>query len=140
MISKRVPYTYIADGIRYFALICPVEIELLTGKSVRALNFFIFDEEGYCWLQMIHTTRSFVDQLGNGILRTRTVFEVEDKRWTNSPRIENDEWIEGHPDRGYALEIIREGLGLNLIYLTQLMREPTVCESQRNEEKDSSND
>ena len=26
MISKKVPHTYIADGMRYFALICPVEI------------------------------------------------------------------------------------------------------------------
>ena len=140
MISKRVPHTYIADGMRYFALLCPVEIENVHGKMVQACNFFIFDEEGYCWLQMTHTTHSFIYQLSNGVLRSRTVLEVQDDRWVNTPIVPSDEWIDGHPDRGYALEIIREGLGLNLIYLTQLMREPTVCESQRNEKQDSSND
>ena len=121
MISKKVPHTYIADGIRYFALLCPVETELANGKSVKAYNFFIFDEEGYCWLQMIHTTQGFIYQLGDGILQTRWILEVEDTRWTNSPIVPSDEWVNGHADRGYALEIIREGLGLNLEYLTQLM-------------------
>ena len=140
MISKKISHTYIADGMRYFALLCPVETENVRGKLVQACNFFIFDEEGYCWLQMTHTTQSFIYQLGNGVLQSRTILEVQDNRWVNTPIVPSDEWIDGHPDRGYALEIIREGLGLNLIYLTQLMREPTVCESQRNEKKDSSND
>ena len=123
MISKKIPHTYIADGIRYFALICPVETEIANGKTVRAYNFFIFDEEGYCWLQMIHTTQSFIYQLGNGVLRTRWVLEVQNKDWTNTPIVLSDEWIDGHADRGYALEVIREGLGLNLEYLTQLRQE-----------------
>lgn len=129
MISKKVPHTYIADGMRYFAIICPVETELTNGKSVQAYNFFIFDEEGYCWLQMIHATRSFIYQLGNGVLRSRTVLEVQNDDWTNSPIVPSDEWVDGHADRGYALEIIREGLGLNLTYLTHLMemgRESTL--------------
>ena len=123
MISEKVPHTYIADGIRYFALICPVETEIANGKTVRAYNFFIFDEEGYCWLQMVHTTQSFVYQLGNGVLRTRSLLEVQNKDWTNTPIVLSDEWIDGHADRGYALEVIREGLGLNLEYLTQLRQE-----------------
>ena len=31
------------------------------------------------------------------------------------------EWIDGSADRGYALEVIREGLGLQLEYLTAVM-------------------
>ena len=121
MISKKVPHTYIAEGMRYFALLCPVETELANGKSVRAYNFYIFDEEGYCWLQMIHTTQGFIYQLGNGVLHTRIVLEVQNEDWTNRPIVLSDEWVDGHADRGYTLEIIREGLGLNLEYLTQLM-------------------
>ena len=117
MISKNVPHTYIADGVRYFAILCRVETQLGSGKSVRVYNFFIIDEAGYCWLQMIHTTRSFVFQLGNGILQTRTILEVEDSRVANTPIVDSDEWVDGIADRGYALEIIREGLGLNLMYL-----------------------
>ena len=123
MISKQVPHTYFADGMRYFALICRVETEPANGKSVRAYNFFIFDEAGYCWLQMIHTTQSFIYQLGDGILHTRWVLEVEDTRWRNSPIVLSDEWVNGHADRGYALEIIREGLGLDLTYLSEIVRE-----------------
>ena len=121
MISKNVPHTYIADGVRYFAILCSIETKLPNGKSLRAYNFFIIDEEGYCWLQMIHTTRSFVFQLGNGILRTRTIWEVEDSRLTNCPIVDLDEWVDGIADRGYALEIVREGLGLDLeILLLQM--------------------
>ena len=117
MISRRTPHTYMQNSIRYFALLCPVETETESGESVEAYNFFVFDEEGYCFLQMIHTTLSFVFELGDGILRTRTVLEVADKRWTNRPIVPSDAWVDGHADRGYALEILREGLGLNLTYL-----------------------
>ena len=134
MISKKVPHTYIADGMRYFALICPVETELASGKSVRAYNFFIFDEEGYCWLQMIHTTQNFIYQLGNGVLQTRWVLEVQNEDWTNTPVVPSDEWVNGHADRGYALEILREGLGLNLTYLSGIVREKKALrEEQQNE-------
>lgn len=121
MISKRIPHTYIADGVRYFAILCPVETETESGKLIKACNFFIFDEEGYCFLQMIHTTLNFVYQLGNGILHTRTVLEVQNNNWTYSPIVPSDEWIDAHPDRGYALEIIREGLGLDLTYLKGML-------------------
>ena len=121
MISKRIPHTYTADGVRYFTILCPVKTELASGKFVRGYNFFIIDEQGYCWLQMIHTTRSFIYQLGNGVLRTRTVLEVEDTRWTNTPLVGSDAWIDGIADRGYALEVIREGLGLNLEYLKSIL-------------------
>lgn len=134
MISKKVPHTYIADGVRYFALLCPVETELANGKSVQAYNFFIFDEEGYCWLQMIHTTLSFIYQLGDGVLQTRWVLEVENKDWTNTPLVPSDTWIEGQPDRGYALEIIREGLGLNLVYLSEIVREEKALRKEQQNE------
>ena len=120
MISKKVPHTYIQEGIRYYALIRECEITTENG-TVSAVNFYIFDERGYVWLQMTHTTHSFINQLGNGLLQDRYVLEADDTTWDTRPLVDSTEWIEGVPDRGYALEIIREGLGLNLAYLTALM-------------------
>ncbi len=75
MIGKKVPHTYIAEGMRYFALLCPVETQLANGKSVKAYNFYIFDEEGYCWtpndthnpeFHLSIRERYFTDALGFG--------------------------------------------------------------------------
>ena len=120
-ISQNVPHTYIQDGIRYYALMCFCKTESAAGRKVSAINFYVFDQEGYAFLQIIHTTSSFIYSLGNGILRHRTVLEIDNTTWDTCPIIASDTWVNGVPDRGYALEIIREGLGLDLEYLTALM-------------------
>ena len=120
-ISQNVPHTYIQDGIRYYALMCFCKTEGTAGRKVSAINFYVFDQEGYAFLQIIHTTSSFIYSLGNGILRHRTVLKIDNTDWTRIPTVASDTWVNGVPDRGYALEIIREGLGLDLEYLTALM-------------------
>ena len=91
------------------------------AKTVSAVNFYIFDERGYVWVQMTHTTHSFIKQFGYGMLENRHVLEVDDATWQTRPNVESDTWIQGVPDRGYAIEAILEGLGLNLENLTVLM-------------------
>ena len=125
MISKKVPHTYIQEGIRYYALMRECQTATEGGKTVSAVNFYIFDERGYVWLQMIHTTHPFIDQLGYGLLQGRHVLEVMDPCWDTRPIVASDTWIDGSLDRGYAIEAIREGLGLNLEYLTVLMEGET---------------
>ena len=124
-ISKNVPHTYIQSGVRYYALLREVEVIDDNDKKVSATNFYIFDHRGYVWLQMTHTTEKFIYQLGGGVLRNQTVLEVDDNAWDTRPIVASDEWVNGSADRGYALEIIREGLGLKLEYLTALMDEDT---------------
>ena len=128
MISKKVPHTYIQDGIRYYSLICPVETSREDGSLVKAINFYMFDQYGLCWLNITHTTQSFINDLGNGLLRTRHVLEVDGTAWDTRPIVDSDAWIDGSPDRGYAAEAIREGLGLNLKYLTVLMEDKRTIE------------
>ena len=121
-ISENVPHTYIQNGIRYYALMCFCTAEGAAGQKVSAVNFYVFDQEGYAFLQVIHTTRAFIYSLGNGILRHRSVLEVSPTDWVTGPIVEPDDvWVNGSADRGYALEVIREALGLNLTYLTALM-------------------
>ena len=122
-ISKKVPHTYIQDGIRYYALMCFCKTEGAAGQKVSAVNFYIFDQEGYVFLQVIHTSHAFIYSIGNGILRERSVLEVDNTDWTMIPIVGSDTWIDGVPDRGYAIEALREGLGLNLEYLTAIMDE-----------------
>ena len=74
-------------------------------------------------MQVIHTKHSFIYSIGNGILRERSVLEVDNTDWTMIPIVASDTWIDGVPDRGYAIEALREGLGLNLEYLTAIMDE-----------------
>ena len=128
-ISKKVPHTYIQDGIRYYALMCFCKTEGAAGQKVSAANFYIFDQDGYAFLQVIHTTRAFIYSLGNGILQQRTVLEVDNTDWTRIPTVASDTWIDSVPDRGYAIEMIREALGLNLTYLTTLMDKETPHET-----------
>ena len=123
MISKKVPHTYIQEGIRYYALIRECKVTTENDNTVSAVNFYIFDERGYVWLQMIHTTHPFINQLGGGLLQNRHVLDVNDCRWDTRPIVESGTWIDGSPDRGYAIEAIREGLGLKLEYLTALMED-----------------
>ena len=122
-ISKNVPHAYIQDGVRYFALIRECRATTEAGSDISAFNFYVFDDEGYVWLQMTHTTRAFIDQLSGGLFRERWVLEVQDTSWNRFPIVASDAWIDGSPDRGYAIEGLREGLGINLEYLTTLMNE-----------------
>ena len=126
MISKKVPHTYIQEGIRYYALVRECKVTTEDNNTVSAVNFCIFDERGYVWLQVIHTTYPFINQLGGGLIQDRHVLEVDDTTWDTRPNVESDTWIDGSPDRGYAIEAIREGLGLNLEYLTVLMEDTVV--------------
>lgn len=119
--SENVPHAYIQDGIRYYALMCEVETTTADGTTISAFNFYVFDEKGYLWLQLTHTMRSFIYQLGNGLFLQRPILMVDDTTWTTSPIVGSDTWINGSADRGYAMEIIRESLGLNFGYLTALM-------------------
>lgn len=128
-ISENVPHTYIQDGIRYYALLREVETTNVEGNMVSAFNFYVFDQNGYIWLQMTHTMRSFIYQLGRGLFFQRPILIVDDTAWDTRPCIASDTWINGSADRGYALEIIREALGLNLVYLTALMKTEFVTDT-----------
>ena len=120
-ISKNVPHTYRQHNQRYYALIRKVGKISEDGDLWTAYNFYMFDENGYCWFSIVHTELSFIYGLGNGLLKERTTLWVEDDKPYNNPILETDTWIQGNADRGYALEIIREGLGLNLTYLKPVL-------------------
>ena len=81
MMSKNVPHTYTQHGSRFFALFLPVrEVFKIDGveKIVDAHNFYVFSENGICWLEMIHVDKSYVlDQLGDGFFRTRLVIVID---------------------------------------------------------------
>lgn len=132
-ISKNVPHTYIQDGIRYYAFQKACETRRVADDSasrITAYHFFIFDEDGYCFFQILQTTQAFINSIGNGILKQRTVLEADDLAWSRRPIQESDTWIDGSADRGYAVEIIREALGLNLEYFTAIMNTDMVREKE----------
>ena len=123
-ISNNVPHTYIQDGIRYFALCRNCQTTDVHGKKVKAIHFYVFDEYGWCWLQILHTVDKFINQIGYGVFEDRSdrVLAVEDTTWGVRPLIGRlDAWTKDAYDRGYALEVIREGLGLKLEHLTAIM-------------------
>ena len=120
-ISKKVPHTYIADGIRYFAFLREIEFQPEGSKrSIKVVNFYVFDADGYCWFCACHTTWSFLKTIGNGILQHRTILTADDTTLYREPLYKSDAWIQGHADRGYALETINGALGLNLTYLNEI--------------------
>ena len=122
MISKQVPHTYIQHGTRFFALFVYVR-STYEDVEIDAHNFYIFDEKGYCWLEMIHVEKSYVlNQLGNGFFKTRYIIEVDEPMPAfRDPLVPTDSWIQGNADRGFALETIKESLGLNICYLSEIL-------------------
>ena len=140
MISKQVPHTYIQHGTRFFALFVYVrEIFKREGveKVVDAHNFYIFDENGYCWTSMLHVEKSYVlNELGNGFFNTRWILEItEAEPVVRRPLVASDRWIQGSADRGFALETIKNALGLNITYLIEIVREEKALreETEQNE-------
>lgn len=121
MISKKVPHTYIQHGTRFYALFMQVQ-ETYEDTKIDAHNFYIFSESGSCWLEMIHVDKTYVlNGLGNGFFKTRHILEVDEPMPAfRDPLIASDSWIQGSADRGFALETIKETLGLNLTCLTYL--------------------
>ena len=48
------------------------------------------------------------------------------------PLIASDSWIQGSADKGFALETIKNALGLNLAYLSEIVRaEKTLRKEQQ---------
>jgi len=120
MISKNIPHTYIQNGIRYFAFLCPVR----HSDDFKAYNFNVFDEEGYSWFQVTHGTLPFIKSLFPYIFQKRTILEVDEQEWIRSPIINSDhKMVSGNAEMGYMLEGLREGLGLDLILFKNLLGE-----------------
>ena len=101
MISKKVPHTYIQHGTRFFALFVSVR-SAYEDVEIDAHNFYIFSENGNCWLEMIHVEKSYVlNGLGNGFFKTRHIFEVDEPMPAfRDPLIASDSWIQDSADRG----------------------------------------
>ena len=135
MISKKVPHTYIQDGTRFYALFMRVQ-ETYEDTEIDAHNFYIFSESGSCWLEMIHVDKSYVlNQLGNGFFKTRHILEVDEPMPAfRDPLVPTDSWIQGSADRGFALETIKEALGLDLTYLSEIVREEKALREEQQSE------
>ena len=122
---KNMQHAYIQHGVKNFVFIEPVRGKQLdeTTWEIVAHNFYVFDEAGYAWCVLMHIGLNFVlKDVANGFFDKRTIYKIDRPVPPfRKPLIDSDNWIQGNFDRGYALETIRESLGLNLKYLTQLM-------------------
>ena len=126
MISKNVPHAYRQDGVRRFILFRIFSFNGTEGIQKTVANVDIFSEDGYSWFSMTHVELKFVRKFFEYAFSQREsvmFLEVEDPQYERFPNVPNDEWIQKVCDRGYALETIREGLGLNLTYLTRIIEE-----------------
>lgn len=129
---KNMEHAYIQHGNKFFAFMEPVMGKKLDENTYElAHNFYVFDENGKCWCCLYHTDINFVlNGFSDGFFKTRTLYKIDKPVPAyREPIIPSDNWIQGNFDRGYALETIKEGLGLNLTYLTQLMKKENNDES-----------
>lgn len=135
MISKNVPPTYIQHGTRFFALFVSVR-STYEDTEIDAHNFYVFSESGSCWVEMIHVDKSYVlNQLGNGFFKTRHIIEVDEPMPAfRDPLVPTDSWIQGSADRGFALETLKEALGLNIVYLSEIVREEKALRKEQQNE------
>ena len=96
-ISEKVPHAYTQYGVRFYALWRNCQTTDSHGEKVKAVNFYVFDRDGLCWLQILHTVPKFINQIGCGIFEDRSdrVLEVDDPQWDMIPNVPSDEWIDG---------------------------------------------
>lgn len=127
---KNMQHAYMQQGSKFYVFIEPVYGEHETGdgetkRITDAHNFYIFEQNGKCWCCLQHVDIKYVlNGLGNGFFKSRIAYTIDEPVPAyRDPIVESDEWIQGSFDKGYALETIREALGLDLQYLTALMEE-----------------
>lgn len=119
---ENMQHTYMQHGEKYYAFLEPVRGEFKVDGFTRIIdahNFYVFDSDGWCWVSLLHVDLKYVmDQFGNGFFKQRVCYTLDTPMdAVRKPNVDSDEWIKGSFDRGYALETIRGGLGLNLMYL-----------------------
>ena len=120
MISKNVPHTYRQEGVRHFILFRIFSFDVAGVAEKTVANVDIFNEDGCSWFSMTHVELKFVRKFFEYVFSQResVIFlEVEDPQYERFPNVPNNAWIQKVCDRGYALETVREGLGLDLVYL-----------------------
>lgn len=125
--------TYTQHGKKFFAFLEPIRSEREVGQETHvtdAHNWYIFDADGWCWdCKRQIDLKLVLNEYGNGFFKERVVYTIDEPVDAfRKPIVETDEWIQGSFDKGYALETIRESLGLNIQYLTQLMETDETSE------------
>ena len=127
-ISRKVPHTYIQHGVRFYAMLIPVQGPLRDTSGAQmwidAHNWYIFDEYGDCWDNKIHIDRKrILNEYGNGFFKDRVLLEIDAPMPAfRDPLDANTPWIQGSADKGYALETIQQTLGLNITLLREICR------------------
>lgn len=123
---KNMQHAYTQHSWKFYAFMEPIFSERQIGEEVHVTNshnFYVFDAKGWCWLLMRDVEIKYVlNQLGNGYFKDRVIYTIDEPvEAFRIPIVDSDEWIQGSFDRGYALESIREALGINMQYLTKIM-------------------
>ena len=126
-ISRKVPHTYIQHGVRFYAMLIPVQGPFRDTSGAQmwidAHNWYIFDEYGDCWDNKIHIDRKrILNEYGNGFFKDRVLLEI-DAPMPSLPRprsMPTPPGSKGSADKGYALETIQQTLGLNITLLREI--------------------
>ena len=110
MISNKVPHTYRSHGVKFYAFFENIEVE-----AVKGFHFYVFDENGYCYYTTYFVNNSFLRSFGNGFFLERKGLEADGL----SDRYTLERYSVHSKDVTYALEIIHQALGLDLVLLKQ---------------------
>ena len=118
MISDNLQHTYIDKKRKFYAFFQNYEMDIEGDTTYKGFHFFCFDQHGYCWFQAHNATRQFIGAIADGLFLERPAWEADGLHYYES--LERDNWIPESPiDVRYALEAVREGLGLDLVLMYQ---------------------
>lgn len=130
MISDTRQHTYIDQKRKFYTFFLNFETPTTEGcgcgfcmeapkEMFKGFHFFCFDQHGYCWFHMYNTTHQAIRAFGNGIFLQRPAWEADTDQAFYEP-LKQDEWIpKSTTDHAYALETVREAVGLDLVLMSK---------------------
>lgn len=118
MISNNLQHTYIDQGRKFYAFFMDFEQADADGKTRKGFHFFCFDQMGYAWMSLHNTSNQVLRNFSDGIFLQRPAWQADGDLYYWPLR--QDKIPDENIDVAYALETVREALGLDLEILSKL--------------------
>ena len=116
MISDKQPYIYRYKEYTFYAFFEKWEFNEEGYKSFKGINFYIFDQHGYCWDSAINVTRKWIKDKADGFFLEKPAWEA-DGLPMREPLERYTGLAKGNPDLAYALETVKAATGLDLLLI-----------------------
>ena len=118
-ISEKIPCAYTdPDGMRFYVFMPEVYISK-EDPAARSLGFYIFDQDGGLWMQMLSVDREVIENFYNGQFFHQPYLTTSEPLNPVRLPVADAEVTKGNFELGFALDVVRDKLGLDIFNVLQ---------------------